>query len=53
VGVFAATLIFVVAEAPPWLVSVGIWTSVTMVVVSTIGYVRRFAGVMRGRSRAA
>jgi len=53
VGVFAATLIFVVAEAPPWLVSVGIWTSVTMVVVSTIGYVRRFAEVMHGRSGAA
>ena len=51
VGVFAATLIFVVAEAPPWLVSVGIWISVTMVVVSTIGYVRRFAEVMRKSSR--
>lgn len=51
VGVFAATLIFVVVEAPPWLVSIGIWTSVTMVAVSTIGYVRRFAEVMRGKAR--
>lgn len=51
VGVFAATLIFIVVDAPPWLVCIGIWTSVTMVFVSTIGYVRRFAEVMRGSAR--
>jgi CDP-diacylglycerol--glycerol-3-phosphate 3-phosphatidyltransferase len=51
VGVFAATLIFIVAETPAWLVSVGIWTSVTMVAVSTIGYVRRFIEVMRGNAK--
>jgi cardiolipin synthase (CMP-forming) len=53
VGVFAATLIFIVAGAPDWLVLVGIWTSVAMVLVSTIGYVRRFAGVMRGGASKA
>jgi len=50
IGVFAATLLFVLVDAPPWLLSIGIWTSVTMVLVSTIGYVRRFAEVMRGHT---
>jgi len=53
VGVFAATLIFIVADAPDWLVLIGIWTSVTMVLVSTVGYVRRFAEVMRRNSKAS
>ncbi len=50
IGVFAATLLFVLIDAPSWLLSIGIWASVTMVLVSTIGYARRFKEVMRGRT---
>jgi CDP-diacylglycerol--glycerol-3-phosphate 3-phosphatidyltransferase len=53
VGVFAATMLFILVDAPPWLVSTGIWTSVAMVFMSTIGYVHRFLKVMRGSARAA
>jgi CDP-diacylglycerol--glycerol-3-phosphate 3-phosphatidyltransferase len=50
VGVISMTLLLALIDQTMWIVPVGIWVSVGMVLISTAGYIRRFVSVVRKES---
>lgn len=47
VGVISATLLLALIDENMWIVTVGIWLSVAMVLVSTVFYTMRFVDIVR------